>query len=247
MAFKKSPELFYKKYVTREIDTSDIAQKPSVQVGSLVDSILTEGTTGPYEMKTLKREDAEAFERQKDMDPAHVLTERNWNKAIQIANHVERTDLWEAIMEYEPVFQEPLEGEISGVPVCGLPDLYYQVDASTIILYDIKTTRSSSLRSVRSWHFKCLDYGYYMQFALYRELLKQRFGKEVQVDCRHIAAAYEEEGLTTIKHYGIARMLIEEARKEIDVILKNMKTSEFNPPDVPADSFEIITPLKTAL
>jgi len=193
--FLKSKELYYKRYVTRELPFD---ATPSTQLGKLVDDVIERGSLdhfkSHYHVAVLKKDNPELFAEQKTMDPERIITADAYARVIAMCDKILRSPFYSF---YNPLanpgvkveWQKPLWATVNGVDICGLLDvLSFQFDKNhKLVAYidDLKTTNSSSIRSAKTWAWHVLDYGYHRQMACYRLLVAQAFPEAERIECRH--------------------------------------------------------------
>lgn len=237
--YLRSPDYYYKKHVLGEIE-DDIAGRKSIQRGQLVDSMLTENSTEPYQVKALRRDDPKLYEEQKQMNPDHLVTQSTWDEAEQIATDVAETEAWHELLDIgkPPVFQEILEGQVLNTQICGMADMIKEFD-DTLALIDLKTTTN---RTMDYWEKTCFERGYVRQLALYRDMLANEYGMKVtDIHCYHLVAAYVCEGLTRIEVFKFSHTTLNKAMWEIVDLIEKIENEEFDRPKVTfKDPTEII-------
>jgi hypothetical protein len=203
--FLKSKELYYKRYVTKELPY-DIT--PSITLGQLVDSVIERGSLEEfkktYTVSVLKRDNAELFEKQKTMDPDKILTPDTYARVVAISDKILRSPFYNWYRNRSSQFQVPLQKHIvtkdSEFDICGMIDVL-TIEPHTIYIDDLKTTNSSSIRSPMHWAYHVRDYAYDRQMAVYRALVKEMYPSAERIICRHFVVSTSKADMFPIKLY----------------------------------------------
>lgn len=162
--YLRSPALYKAKYIDKSLPPKVLS--PSMKIGTAVDCLLT-GDASPLTVCS-----------KGSSGDNSLISENDFRKAKIMATAVAATKFWQDMKE-KATFQIILEGSIGGLQVCGKPDiLWRRVDGDVQVL-DLKTARESAARSPRSFEYQAIELGYFVQLAMYRELLRQN-GVEIQ-------------------------------------------------------------------
>jgi len=169
--FMKDPDYFYKKHVTGEIV---FEPTPSMKIGSAVDLWLTGSPAQfrkKYQEKVLKKDNPDLFDVQKLLDPQCLLSPAEFAKVTGIVKRVKKLSIYKNIKKnFKSQKILKVEQEMGMFPgICGIPDWYIVADSDCIIV-DLKTTQNVAENKFK---WSCLDYGYYIQQAVYQMLLKE--------------------------------------------------------------------------
>lgn len=203
--FLISKELYKSKHIDGgHIDT----MTPSMVLGQMVDSIISTGNIKEplktYHIKVLKSDNADLYEFQRGLDPQYLVSEDNYNKAVNMAKRILDSDIYAFYKEYHTEFQVPFQTKYHGVPVCGLLDaLTVDTDSKTIYIDDFKTANHAAIRSMTTWYWHCVDYGYFRQMAHYRAMVQEAY-PDYSIQCRHIVISSSEEHRYPVKIYVLA-------------------------------------------
>lgn len=158
--YLRSPSYYKRKYIDQLLVKK---LTPSMKIGTVVDVKLTGGNHGfKVDSKGSTTEN-------------NVIGPGDYAKAEVMANAVLATDIWKTVKK-RAKFQVILTGEIDGTAVCGKPDVLWfprPDDDKHVILWDVKTARESAAKSARSFEYQAYDLGYFIQMAMYEELLFQ--------------------------------------------------------------------------
>jgi hypothetical protein len=185
-AYLRSPAYFKALYVDRTIVRSPT---PALEFGSAVDILLTEGPeafASEYSVKVLKRDNPEMFEENKASGKT-ILSPSVWEKVQQVAEKVASTDAFKWLTDNGAQSQVTLTGELDGVKVKGKLDFLTIVNGIAFI-DDLKTTKN--VLPIK-FHYHSLDYGYYRQACMYKQLVMQNF--EVSMVYNRILAVTKED------------------------------------------------------
>lgn len=224
------PNYFYRKHITHEIEPDEPTS--SMLIGKAVDAWLTMGKPvffSQFERKVLKKNDADAYEAQQFTDKT-VLSETEYDKVVAICEEVERHDAYLSLIGHQKQvilrYDRPCGNKhFSGI--AGMVD-FLEVKRTCATITDLKT--SVDIDS-RSYHYKCLDYGYYRQLGMYYGLLKLSNPKIKKVTCRHLVV--ENGGIHRVKCFVFDAKLVNhywiEQKKLIEKIFNQ---DNFDPKNV---------------
>lgn len=215
--FMKSRTYFYEKHVERSLVEE---KSPSLQLGTMVDAALTAGSikgiTDNWEVAVLKRDDPDAYARQKE-NPDRVVTATVMEKATEIAETVLRSRWYGSdSLSSSACVQRPIVGTLAGMPVAALPDRFEVVpisdDHDHVIVTDWKTSAAGDCATPWRWERKCKDYGYFRQFALMQCIFRQNIKKKrVTFEFRHAVIETTKVGQYRQHLFIIDEQYIQEA------------------------------------
>ena len=157
--------------------------------GSAVDVLLTEGPeafASLYSCKVLKRDDPEMFEENK-VSGKTILSTQVWEKVQQVAEKVAATEAFKWLKDHNAQTQVMLTGELGGIKVKGKLD-FLTIIKDVAFVDDLKTTKN--VLPIK-FHYHSLDYGYYRQACMYKQLVMQNF--EVSTVYNRILAVTKED------------------------------------------------------
>lgn len=210
--FLRSRRYFFERHVARTIPDEET---PSMQLGSMVDRALTEGTvdaiTNNWQVAVLKRDNAELFEWQKE-HPECVVTSAQMEKAIEMAGTVLASPWYNEDQKRLALKQMPIVGTLGGVEVSFLVDSLI-LDGKDFVVTDWKTSRNTDM-SPWSWRRKCNAYGYFRQMALARYILNQQYPGS-RYTFRHAIIGNTKEGRYPMALYEIDPLLLTEPYFEL--------------------------------
>lgn len=183
--YLKSKEYYKAKHIDHTVEFN---VTPSMKIGSMVDEALTKGKIGAikrkYHVKVLKKDDPQAYERNKKVSDDHLVTQLEYDKAVAMSKKVLKSDLYKWYTDNATMMQVILQDKVDGVDVCGVADAVTVV-GDTVYLDDWKTSTLSSMESPKKWLWKCQDFGYLRQISHYRNMLSKTWGDK-EIVCRHI-------------------------------------------------------------
>jgi len=222
----KSPAFFKKKYIDRVIPRR---VTDPMKRGLVLDGMLTTPESFPYvrkfERTCTKKQNPEQYDKetqivdeQSKLSPDIVVSPFYWDQALQTAQFIEKQQFWKRRLD-RAYFQEPIEGELDGHLVCGLPDRVDRVDLKWFI-QDLKFTQPIKTQTAKTWLRHCHEMGYLRQAALYRYLWsKHKDCPLEEIKFGFIAASYLEFGLSRVDLFEVDNSLYTEAMTEIRTAL----------------------------
>jgi len=187
-AYLRSPSYFKALYIDKSIVRPITA---ALEFGSAVDCILTEGTAAfnkLYSVAVYKKDNPKLFEENKTSGKT-ILTQATWDKVIQVTNTVMSTEAHAWLLAKNALPQIVLTGTLTpldsnqGVPIKGKLDWLTIID-DTAYIDDLKTTQNIL---PMKYHYHALDYGYYRQAWMYKQLVLQNYPQVKFVHNRHLA------------------------------------------------------------
>lgn len=223
----KDPAFYKRRYIDRDPEVQFHVTGP-VKRGSIVDDFLTRGST-EIQKKVLKKDDPSLYEAQQSIDDRFLVEGRYWDEAMQIIAHLNKHPAWQENID-KAEMQYVLEGEIDGMPVCGLADRIDKMPDGTIRLIDLKVTSPIKQDSPRRWMYNVIEMGYDMQFGLYQKLLAEqlKIPKE-KIVCGHVVASFVEPGLIKTSIYLIPQPMLNAALPKVEWAVREIKAKKFEP------------------
>lgn len=142
------------------------------------------------------------------------ITMDEWTFCASVAEQVKRKKFFQNFTnDTSGITQAAMDGLWSGVPIKGLAD-----GISDSLLFDLKTTRDSSIREFRRAFFR---YGYGFQLRWYIELAWQN-GYDFPLDQCYIIAAGKQSPID-VTVFRIPVEWLDKARDDIDVCIERYK------------------------
>lgn len=181
--------------------------------GSAVDTWLTEGKA-KFEKDYIfvsrrNRKSATPWEYQ--------LTESMYNEITDMCEVVERQTLYKELKDFDTqlllTHDMPIGEHFKGL--CGMLDFYKDG-----VIVDLKTMNSTTHPS--AYHYKCLDFGYYRQMAMYSLLVEKNYDVS-NVECYHMVVQRDGDGIFPVYFYKFSEDRMEEAKQEIDGLITDLK------------------------
>jgi hypothetical protein len=224
--YLKSRAYYADKYLNKNPDYEFKVTDP-MKVGLIADNILTRGED-EYQVKVLKRDNPDLYEEQKQMDPRYLVTDTVMDKALQVAEYVAKQPFWYTNVD-DAYFQIPLEGEVEGLQVCGLPDRIDPLGETHYHLTDLKVVSAMKNSSPKKWFWNAQEMGYLRQLALYQYLWAQKQGVPVtNIMCSHSTASYIQPGITRVALFRVPQAVLDIAMEEVREIARNIKDENFD-------------------
>jgi len=223
--YLKSPALYEGRYITKTVER--IKTTNPMKKGLIVDHILTQPDEFPFERKTLKKDDPEAYERQKDMNDRFLAPPAIYDEATEIAQGFIEQPFWQDGLE-EAQFQLVLEGTIDDVLVCGLPDRVDRTGEQHWRITDVKVVAPRKMQSPAAWYRNAKEMGYLRQAAMYRQLFADMQGVPVEnVTFTFAVGSRPDKGFVDIRLFDVPPHLMDMAMLEIREALDGIKKKRF--------------------
>lgn len=185
-AYLRSPAYYEAMYVDKTIERPIT---PALEFGSAVDILLTEGVdkfNELFSVKVLMRDDPERFKENKTSGKT-ILSPPVWEKVHQVVEKVASTEAFAWLKSHNAQTQVTLTGEIDGIKVKGKLD-FLTVIKDVAYIDDLKTTKNVL---PMKFHYHSLDYGYYRQACMYKQLVLQNY--DVSTVYNRILAVTKED------------------------------------------------------
>jgi len=164
----------------------------------------------------------------KNHDEENVLSSTIYDKALQVAEYVAKQPFWYTNVD-DAYFQIPLEGEVEGLQVCGLPDRIDPLGETHYHLTDLKVVSAMKNSSPKKWFWNAQEMGYLRQLALYQYLWAQKQGVPVtNIMCSHSTASYIQPGITRVALFRVPQAVLDIAMEEVREIARNIKDENFD-------------------
>ena len=203
--FMASKERFKEQYIDR---TFVREPSPSMMLGSMVDMIATESMRKfkmNYTPSVLKKDNPKLFEMQKDCR-RRVVTQAQYDTAMRMAASLVRTQAFQEIKDHQTqiVLTHKQDMSHSLIGLCGMLDfLFIDETRKTAIITDLKTSASFGIPD--KYYYKALDYGYFLQMAMYQLLVHVNFNIPIaNIECRHIVVINDPDNLHPVYTYKFA-------------------------------------------
>lgn len=186
--FLKCKRYFYELHVA---GTRQRADKEAFKVGSAVDAWLTRG----YE--AFKCEFVAVSRRSLKNPPTDYteLTMSQYDEVVKMCEVVERQPAYQELKDHKAQEIICWDKEI-GEYFCGLSFIcdWLKIDGDTAIITDLKTSNDTD---ERKYHYKCMDYGYYLQFAVATVILRNTVPGLKKFIYRHLVIDKDPDGVNT--------------------------------------------------
>jgi len=200
--FMASKERFKEQYIDR---TFVREPSPSMMLGSMVDMIATESMRKfkmNYTPSVFKKDNPVLFEKQKDCR-RQVVTQVQYDTAMRMADSLLQTEAFQDIKDHQTqiVLTHNQSMSHSLLGLCGMLDFLYVDEAKKIaIITDLKTSASFGIPD--KYYYKALDYGYFLQMAMYQLLVHVNFNIPIaNIECRHIVVINDPDNIHPVYTY----------------------------------------------
>ena len=202
-------------------------------IGRLLDQVVQDGSLvkfrRQYHVKVTKTGDPKLYAKMQKIvatEPERIVTQETYSKIINMGDRITRSPFYKWYKKNKAQFQVPLHRSTSSwfktateltkiqpFDVCGLIDML-TIKGDTAYVDDLKTTKTSSMRTAQSWFWKCQDMGYFRQMGLYRWLVQQAHPEVKNFICRHVVISNEKADIHPIKLFLIPQSLLDQGLKE---------------------------------
>ena len=212
--YLKSPNYFYKRYVTEEIGEEF---SPAFAIGAAVDCWLTEGKV-VFDNKYI------CVGRRNIKNPPVGIVELNntqWEEVTGLSEAVERTTAFKDLIGYncQQTIATPITGNFT--LLAGRPDWYKIVD-NTCIIVDLKT--AEKVEAIKH-HWDCISYGYYFSQAVYQYILKQLHPEITRFISRHIVVG-KERYVNPVKTFLLSQQMIDSIKETLPELIQEISTRD---------------------
>lgn len=211
----KSKEFFKKLYITNEIkrEVTD-----ALIIGSAVDCWLTRSE------RTFRKK-YEVVNRRATENPNYEfqLNDTMLKKIEAICRSVVRTQAYKDIRKQkyknQMIIIKPIKGLRRWKGLCGIPDWFKVKEDGTCVIIDLKTTQDAS---PKKYFYFCLEYGYFLQAAMYRILLQYKYPQIKKFLNLHLVVEKDTDGINNVYTYELSDAKVDEARQEIEAIVNDI-------------------------
>jgi len=209
-------------------------ESTSLKKGKAVDVFITDSKAAfleQYEKKVLKRENAELFEMQKDPNYSKTLmNETEWKQSLGMINALKSHSMFNKMKSYTAQqilsYDKKLNDNWDGF--CGIPD-WFKIEGDVCHIVDLKTARTVS--TARSWFYKCKEYNYFNQFAMYSMLLKKNYPEIKSFTYTHWIVKNSYPNLMRV--FKIDPSIVERAKLDLKVAIKKIgEDTQFVDPEI---------------
>jgi hypothetical protein len=222
--FLKCPEYFYKKHITGEIER-DVTS--AMSVGKGVDELLTQDKIeSMYFVAGDRRTKGGKAEAQEKIEQGYeIISAKEYEDMMALAIAVERTKAYKQLKDFTAQEILAVEMELGEhfKGIAGIPD-FYKINPATnkCIIVDLKTARTVE---PRPYHFHCLDFGYYRQFAMYSILLKAKYPKITEFEYFHLTVDKTKD-INHVRTLRLANLDVNDEIENLENIFKAIKNTK---------------------
>jgi len=212
----KDPYYFYRKHISGDLVEGATA---SMLIGSMVDSCITESSA-----KFLKKYKPVDRRNLKNPPKGYIEVSRSeYETALEIIDVLKNTSLYKDLKKDKFIGQKMVVRDMAigqyFIGLAGTVDLHrYYPDTKQLVIIDLKTTVSVDDNKFR---YIAEDLNYYLQLALYGDLLSQYYGNVEKVDT-YIWAAENKEPYRT-KLFKLNPAILELEHAHIAGLIEDIK------------------------
>lgn len=233
--FDKDPNYFYKKHITGEIEEK---KTDTLRVGSAVDCWLTESRKA-FENKYYV---PEGNRKSQADDYDFQLTDNMYKEIVGLCEAVERLTIYTDIMkEYDSqviLYKKCKIGEHFDA-LAGIPD-WIKIDTNNkkCSIIDYKTTQSIV---PQKYYFTCIDYGYFLQQAMYQKLVSMMYPQIKEFESWNLATEKDPKGIYKTGLFLLSQDRIKLETIRLDKLIEEIKEEKkFSIADLTWDNYEVI-------
>jgi len=213
----KGLHYFYKKHIAKTIK-QEITD--ALVIGSAVDAWLTKSRKNYERTYTVKDR------RTKDETYEYQLTPAMKETIERICEAVTATTAYKELKRYKKQHKIIMPCNI-GIfrGISGIPD-FYQINGDTATICDLKTTTADR---IEKWRYACADIGYFMQLAVYKELVRYKHPEINKFKFFHLVCTTDKD-YCDVKIFKISEERIKEESltlKEKIAWIRTLKKSDF--------------------
>lgn len=215
--YLRDKNYFYRKHIKGEI-TTPITD--SMIIGKAVDTWLTDSKEA-FLKKYVAVSRRNLKNPPEDYTELNISTHRKVNDMCQaVVNNDAYKDLrWYATQDILTM-DYPINNDWKGL--CGIPD-WYKVDGTNCIIVDLKTAQTIT---PKKFHYKCLDFGYYRQQAMYQILLKHKYPQIKHFESRILAVENSTNDVYLTNLFILDQARIEKEQTKIYEIIEDISAQE---------------------
>lgn len=222
--FAKDKAIFKKYFIDGEYD-----RKPTdvLIIGNAIDTWLTEGYEEFLKQYTVvtRRNKNGGTDWQKQLNPSQ------YDQIEKLCQAVERQTVYQSLKGYKRqvllTYDMPIGEHFCGL--CGVLD-FLDVQGNTATIVDLKTANSGV--NPQGYYYKCLDYGYFRQMAMYQVLTALNYPGLKHIDCYHLVVEKDTDEVFPVHLFRFTEEKLENAKQELDDLISALKNEkDFAPRD----------------
>jgi len=203
-------------------------------IGSAVDLLASKG------MRSFKRT-YKLVDRRSAKDPKYVtqLNQSMYDTVIGLWESLSSQDAYNDLEDYDRqvLLSEDIDIGNSFVGIAGILD-FLKIEDDRAYIVDLKTSSSTK---PETYAFKCLDYGYDMQMAMYSRLVRTNYPQVKTIVCRHLTIDKDSDGIYKVYTFRFSDETMEYAEfKMTDAIEQISIEKEFAPSNASWDEETLI-------
>lgn len=181
--YLKSPELFYKYFIKGDYEYK---KTDAMIIGGALDCIATQSLAKFKKLYTVvdrRNSKAEDYEYQ--------LNQTMYDQVMGMWNSLKKQPAFKDLKNYKKQVILSIDNEVGKFKgLAGMLD-FIVVSKDTAIIVDLKTSNGVN---PETYHYKCEEFGYYRQMAMYTWLVSQVYGSK-HIVCRHIVVDKDADGI----------------------------------------------------
>jgi len=203
----KCKRFFYERHITGQ--RPGIVITDALKVGKAVDTFLFEGES------EFRKKFIAVSRRSIKNPPINVieLTEKQYEDILGMAEVLLRQPVVKDLADFETqkIISIPMQIGDHFTGLAGIPD-WIKINGDKCIIVDLKTAFDAD---DRKYHYKCLDFGYYRQFAVMTIIIRKLYPDVKYFTYRHIVVEKDKDSIFNPFAFNIANERVEEMEKLI--------------------------------
>lgn len=223
--FQRCKSYFKKRHITGELKQKG---KDAFIIGSAVDTWLTVGKDAfiagylVVTRRNLKNPPTDYIE----------LNQTQYNEVVNMCTVLESQPAYQDLATHkaQQIISAEFEVNEHFNGLACIPD-WVLMDGDTCVLTDLKTANNTD---ERKHHYKCLDFGYYMQFAVETLIIRMNHPEIKKFKYRHLVIDKDPDGINTPYTFILDNEQVEAHLRilEKELIPMISKEREYNPKTV---------------
>jgi|ERR1035437_2741869 hypothetical protein len=221
-AYRLDPYYYYQKHVLKTLDDE---KTDALILGSAVDTYVTKGKRAFNKLfkPVARRTNAEGLKYTE-------MTTAAYQEAVAISERVMSTTAFKELQDFERQVVLTMEQPLTPVsalpsslvvkPLAGMLD-FLKVKGNIAGIVDLKTARTAD---ERKYFYHALDYGYFIQAAVYIKLVKANYPEVTIVDFCHLVVSKENKNFYEVRTFRFHTDLIENYIHQVNTLIFEIST-----------------------
>jgi hypothetical protein len=221
--YLKSPELFYKYFIKGNYEYK---KTDAMIIGGALDCIATQSLAKFKKLYTVvdrRNSKAEDYEYQ--------LNQTMYDQVMGMWNSLKKQPAFKELKNYKKQVILSLDCNFGGKYFEGLAGMldFLLIDKDKAIIVDLKTSNGVN---PETYHYKCQEFGYYRQMAMYSSLVSRIYNiNSKNIICRHIVVDKDADGINKVYTFEFDIFSIEVASNVLSNTLSEISdTTKFKDP-----------------